>query len=257
MDSSDSRTRALGTFVERLKQNLLLFLRRRGFELSKLNEAPQFATMVHVIRSENLRTVIDVGANEGQFGRGIRSAGFDGFIISLEPLADPYRRLAGEAAGDRHWRTMNVALSDGPGERSMAAASNLGMSSSFLEMTPAHRKHAPGAVDGGTQTVATVGWHELASELPDGPSFLKLDLQGYEGHVLRQPDAVSILDRSVAVLIELSCTELYEGAWSAGECISFMESNNFEIYSLFPEWFDRGELRLLQFNVLFVRRSAR
>jgi len=58
------------------------------------------------------------------------------------------------------------------------------------------------------------------------------------------------------VLIELSCTELYKGAWTPGECISFMESQGFEIYSLSPEWFDRNTLRLLQFNAVFVRKDG-
>jgi len=255
MAKDGSSSTVMRTTVERGKQNLLLFLRRRGFELSKLNEAPHFATLIQILGSYELSTVVDIGANEGQFGRGIREAGFAGQIVSLEPLGDPFRRLSTEASNDPAWSALNVALATKSGEHVMTVASNLGMSSSFLEMTDLHKVHAPGSVDDGTEVVRTIDWTELADALPDGPIFLKLDLQGYEGQVLRDPASLAVIDRAGGVLIELSCAELYKGAWTPGECISFMESQGFEIYSLSPEWFDRNTLRLLQFNAVFVRKD--
>jgi len=164
--------------------------------------------------------------------------------------------LSTEASKDPAWSALNVALATRSGDHVMTVASNLGMSSSFLEMTDLHKIHAPGSVDDGTEVVRTIDWTGLADELPDGPCFLKLDVQGYEGQVLRDPAASAVIDRAGGVLIELSCTELYKGAWTPGECISFMESQGFEIYSLSPEWFDRSTLRLLQFNAVFVRKDG-
>jgi len=255
MKKAGVRSNLVRTSVERAKQNLLLFLRRRGFELSKLNEAPHFATLMQILSSHELSTVVDVGANEGQFGRGIREAGFTGHIVSLEPLGGPFRRLSAEASKDPAWSVLNAALATDSGEHVMTVASNLGMSSSFLEMTELHKRHAPGSVDDGTEVVRTIDWGELAEELPDGRVFLKLDLQGYEGQVLRDPAAAAVVDRAGGVLVELSCSELYKGAWTPGECISFMEDQGFEIFSLSPEWFDRSSLRLLQFNAVFVRKD--
>lgn len=256
MGKSGARTTRFWTLVERSKQNLLLFLRRRGYELSKLNEAPHFATLITILSSYGLSTVVDVGANEGQFGRGIREAGFSGRIVSLEPLAGPFSRLASEASRDPNWTTLNAALATQAGEQTMTVASNLGMSSSFLEMTDLHRQHAPGSVGDGTEIVRTIDWSGLSKELPPGRVFLKLDLQGYEGQVLRDPGSSALLDRAGAVLVELSCSELYKGAWTPGECMAFMEDHGFEIYSLSPEWFDRDSLRLLQFNAVFVRTDS-
>ena len=251
-DSSSLRQRA-AVAPERLKQNLLLFMRRRGYEIAKLNEAPQFATLMEIVTSHGIEVVFDVGANEGQFGRGVREAGFSGEIVSFEPLGDPFARLASESATDSNWTAVNAALAEVEGTREMAVAANLGMSSSFREMTGLHTDYAPNAAVARNELVRTLGWDGLGRFAPTGAALLKLDLQGFEGDVLRDPAAAGVLVRCEAVVVEVSCAPLYVGAWTPGECVAFMEQSGFEIYSLFPEWFDRSSMRLLQFNAVFVR----
>src|SRR4051812_45614795 len=60
---------------------------------------------------DNLKVdlVIDVGANEGQFARRLRSF-YHGKIISFEPVSSVFKRLSEWAASDPDWSVYKMAL---------------------------------------------------------------------------------------------------------------------------------------------------
>ena len=59
--------------------------------------------------------MLDVGANEGQFGRWLRNHGYGGRIISFEPLSAAYQMLLAESAGDGLWEARQFAIGDAGG----------------------------------------------------------------------------------------------------------------------------------------------
>ena len=61
---------------------------------------------VRLINGLGVDLVIDVGANEGQYARELRTFGYDGLIISLEPLAKPYAILQAASRRDAKWRVI-------------------------------------------------------------------------------------------------------------------------------------------------------
>ena len=64
------------------------------------------------LRSRKIDTVLDVGANVVQFGRRLRALGYNGDIVSFEPITLVFRELAAAAARDRRWFTRQIALGD-------------------------------------------------------------------------------------------------------------------------------------------------
>ena len=83
-----------GNAAEIAKLGVRLALHRAGVSIGR---DPFVNRVARLLDPRGIETVLDVGANVGQFARMIRGAGFDGDILSYEPLSDAYRRLTRRA----------------------------------------------------------------------------------------------------------------------------------------------------------------
>src|SRR2546425_8783834 len=101
-----------GTFsTMALRKFAKALLRFGGIEVSRWSTAPK-RTLLGVARFP-IRSVVDVGANEGQFAKWIATFFPLAHIYAFEPLPGPYARL--KAWADRRRlkvTTFNVALGD-------------------------------------------------------------------------------------------------------------------------------------------------
>lgn len=97
---------------------------------------------------------------------------------------------------------------------------------------------------------------ELAPELlrADGAVWLKLDVQGYELHVLR--GATRALPRVDALELELSLVELYEGQPFFDEVLRFVQDAGFRTVDVEPEFVNPMTGEMLQLNLVTMRRST-
>ena len=101
--SLDIRFRNSPDKIEALARRIL---NEMGFQIRR---GPGF---LDFLRSRKIDTVLDVGANVGQFGRRLRALGYNGDIVSFEPITLVFRELAATAARDRRWFTRQIALGD-------------------------------------------------------------------------------------------------------------------------------------------------
>lgn len=77
-----------------MKSFIKRVIRSFGYELRRYT--PLFDSEAQLIRSldyQDVDLVVDVGANEGQFGLKLIEAGYSGDIISVEPLSLAYEVL--------------------------------------------------------------------------------------------------------------------------------------------------------------------
>jgi len=209
---------------------------------------------MRLLRSLGVDLVIDIGANEGQYARELRRLGFRGYIVSYEPQAAPFAILARSAAADKHWDTRNLALGSEPSRLALNLAGN-SVSSSFLEMLPAHLDAAPGSAFVGRETVEVTtlddAWSALAA-LGSRP-YLKLDVQGYEWQVLA--GARAMLGQMAALQVELSLVPLYASSLGFTGHVDALAERGFELASVEPGFEDPRTGRLLQLDGVFVRRD--
>jgi len=63
---------------------------RSGFDVVRDGFRFRF---VFALQQHGVESVLDIGANVGQFGRDLRRAKFAGQILSVEPLREAYRQL--------------------------------------------------------------------------------------------------------------------------------------------------------------------
>ena len=194
--------------------------------------------------------VIDVGANSGQYGQAIRSMGYRGSIISIEPLPEAYRVLAQRAATDRDWRVMRLALGTSDSRAVLYVAGN-SYSSSLYPLTATHQRAAPDAAAVREIEVDVRRLDGLGEDLI-GTSIrplLKLDTQGSELDILQ--GAGSTVGRFAGVHVELSLAEMYAGAPGMRDVNDWLEAQGFVLAEIEPEFSDPATGRLLQVNGLY------
>lgn len=207
--------------------------------------------VARTLRSRGIDTVLDIGANVGQYGLGLRRSGYDGRIISCEPLSGAHAELAARAARDPHWHTVNAAVGREPGELDINVSAN-SYSSSILGMTQAHLDGAQDSAYVAVETVPVTTVAELVErfEVIPARTLLKIDTQGYEAEVLA--GAAGLVPLFDAIQLEVSFVELYEGQQLAESMLELLRGHGFRLQSLEPGFSDPTG-RLLQCDVLAVR----
>jgi len=207
------------------------------------------------MRSLGIDLVIDVGANRGWFGLEIRRAGYGGRIVSIEPLAAPYRQLTRLAGKDERWTVIRSAVGPRTGPATIHVAANGGASSSFLPMLDLHAHAAPEARYVADERVDVATLDDLVElHLHDRAAvFTKIDVQGYELQVLAGGEAT--LARSTLVQLEMSLLPLCETAPSSREILDFMVQQGFRLVGIEPG-FASPTGALLQADGLFATDAA-
>ncbi|GAB5537196.1 MAG: FkbM family methyltransferase [Rubricoccaceae bacterium] len=220
-------------------------IRRLGYEVVP-------SPLARLLRHHAPTVVLDVGANEGQFGLSVRKAGFTGRIVSFEPIASVFAHLAKAAASDPAWEVHHTGLGDRDQTETLHVASNTA-SSSLLAPGEALREHASFIEFKDTEEVTVARLDTLFSDLvsPGDVVALKVDTQGYEQAVLN--GAESVLDRINTVFLELSLVPLYDQEPPAETIIAWMRERGFVPAYLAPAFTEDGTRRWLQSDVLFVR----
>jgi FkbM family methyltransferase len=235
-------------------------LRRLGYELhpypAPIALEPDDRRRARLLASRGITLLLDVGANAGQFAEKARATGYHGRIVSFEPLSGPYAELSRISAADGDWEARRTALGEEDGTVEINVAANL-TSSSVLPMGDRHLRSAPQSAYVGTETVSTARldglWEELAR--PGDRVWLKLDVQGYELHVLSGAEAV--LDRIDVVQAEMALQHLYEGDSSWRELADWLEARGFRLAGLEAGFEDPDSGELLQADGIFVRAAGR
>jgi len=81
--------------------------------------------------------------------------------------------------------------------------------------------------------------------------YLKIDVQGFERHVLE--GARETLKQTRAIELELSLVPMYEDGASMNEMLDYLAGIGFELASIEPVFFDPKTEVLLQIDGIFVR----
>jgi len=75
--------------IKRIRKIVRGWLNQRGFEVVPLGYETSYAlTLKKLLEVARIQTVVDVGANIGQFAGLLRENHYNGTIISFEPLPD-------------------------------------------------------------------------------------------------------------------------------------------------------------------------
>jgi FkbM family methyltransferase len=209
------------------------FARRRGLDLTQLRYADSaWAARMQLLGTLNPDVVLDIGANVGQFASELRLAGYEGQIISFEPLSDAFTILRDRSASDPDWVALPLALGSQTETTSINVSAN-SMSSSLLSMSPGHQQAAPDSIYVRTEQVQVRRMDDIAELAGYQRMFCKIDTQGFEQEVLT--GIGDLWPRIIAVQLETSHVPLYEGSWLNRDVVQYFENMGWE-----PVFVERG-----------------
>jgi len=229
-------------------------LHRVGFELRRFSvEQSENARFISMLRTHNVNLIFDVGANAGQFGVLLREIGFDGKIISFEPLSDAREILLNISKNDPLWQiALQTAIGEENGEIEIQIAGN-SQSSSVLDMLDTHVRAAPDSKYIGKEKVALRTLDSIAPDYMDSNSiaFIKIDTQGYETQVMN--GAKKLMSQIVGLQVEISLVPLYKGQCLFDEMLKKLKNDGFELWSISTVFSDPNTAQLLQVDATFFR----
>jgi FkbM family methyltransferase len=199
------------------------------------------------------KTILDVGAHEGEFLRLAAGAFPAARIHSFEPVIASFVELMAAAAeiGPRV-QCHQVALGRRAGEVEINV-NCFTAASSIFEIGAVHTGAFPKTRSvSGVERVRSERLDSWAAKRPlEEPILLKLDVQGAELEVLL--GAMGLLRRDVYVLAEISFDDLYVGAPLAPEVMGFLEQQGFRLADFLDEIRDPASGSLLQADAFFIR----
>lgn len=208
---------------------------------------------IEVIEKMSVTVVLDVGAGTGQFASWLRGERYTGRIVSFEPVAEEFAAVERLSAADPAWTGVNVALGARNDDVVVNVAGNL-QSSSLLPMTQLHETAAPVSSYVREEMVRLARLDSLGLVGPHDRAYLKIDAQGAEGAVL--DGAAGAFDRIVAVELELSLRELYEGQELLPALYERMLKQGFALVWLGESMFrDPVSDEILAVDGIFLRRD--
>lgn len=186
--------------------------------------------------SRPMLTVVDIGANRGQFALAARAIS-GAKVISFEPLPDVAKIFVKVFSEDSAVR-LHVAAIGEKAEKKLIHLSARDDSSSLLEICDEQSRFFPGTHEVGTLEVVVGTLDQFVSkEEIVRPAMLKLDVQGFEMQALA--GCKSLIANFDYVYCECSFVELYKNQKLAGEVIDYLRSLNFSLLGIYNPSFDR------------------
>ncbi|HEX6919525.1 MAG TPA: FkbM family methyltransferase [Actinomycetes bacterium] len=209
-----------------------------------------------VLDQYDVSCVLDVGANKGQYAVALRAAGYQGHIVSFEPVPRDFEVLAARAAKDPRWTAHRLALGREDGELEMNVVP--GTLSSFLPSTQFGagryaRLQAPEVVTAPVRRLDGI-LDEVTAHIPDPRIYLKLDTQGFDLEAF-----AGLGDRAadlVGMQSEVALMEIYDGMPRLPEALAAYEAAGFEVTAFYPISRESRTGRVLEFDCVMVRASA-
>lgn len=159
----------------------------------------------------SIRTVLDVGANTGQFASQIHRLLRDATLYSFEPLEDCYNELLKRMGHIPKFRAFNFALGDINGQAQIFR-NDFTPSSSLLPMREIHKEAFPFTKNVTTQTIKIRRLDDILGELDIVDDILvKIDVQGAEDKVILGGE--KLIYRASVLILETSFQSLYQGQY--------------------------------------------
>lgn len=236
----------LRRLLDYLEHPQLFQARRTGVRVDFLEELIRLREEFALIP----RTIVDVGANHGEYIRAAQFAFPEASIEAFEPTPALYERLRSKFEGPLcHVFPYALDRESGRQEFHLTGADDL---SSLLKPTADLRSRVQSDEHAATCSIEVESRRMdevLKFPVDSRPVLIKIDVQGSELRVLQ--GASRVLDQVACVKLEYDFDPLYEGQASVLELFSFMEECKFSRFLQVDVHINDGKIR--RCDILFFK----
>jgi len=201
-----------------------------------------------------IRTIIDVGANEGQFAKEILKVFPGAHLYCFEPLPEAFKKLNQWAEKQKgRISAFNYALGDQDGVFEIFNHLHHSPSSSLLKTTEVCERHYPFTKEQVSVQVKVTtldNWIDSLSAPLSHDILVKLDVQGYEDKVIR--GGKKILSVAKACLVEINLDQLYEEQPTFKDLFSLLSDLGYHFCGNLDQVYD-DDGHVIYIDAVFVR----
>lgn len=212
-------------------------LRNRYYRTNLLKGVAAGVEHEGILSTLSCNTIVDIGANRGQFALVTRYCFPEARIIAFEPLSEPACLFRCIFKDDERTTLYPIAIGTRK-ETTQMHISNHDDSSSLLPITPLQETLYPGTAETKLTKINVEPLSAMVTE-PEliSTALLKIDVQGYELQVLKGCE--DLLPFFNYIYVECSFVELYLEQALADEVITFLYNQNFRLKGIHNISYDR------------------
>lgn len=243
-------------FFKKGKSIIKRFFGLFGYKLIRVDKQPTYTFLG--LRNIPFRTIIDVGANRGQFAKRVLDIFPEAKIFSFEPLPKQFGRLKEWAETKTGGRIVayNVALGDQHTNLPFFEHVAYSPSSSFLKTTELCNQYYPKTEDQSLIEVEVVPLDDFIQEKKIellSPVLIKLDVQGFENKVIQ--GGWETISRSEACVVEVSLEQLYEGQSKFSEIVEQFSELDFRYLGNLNQVYDKTG-HVIYIDAVFLKKNT-
>ncbi len=209
---------------------------------------------IKLLQHYNIDLIFDIGANKGQYAKGIIDAGYSNQIVSFEPLSSAHNVIEKESKKYTKWSVAPRCAVGSKNEEIEINISENSVSSTLLNMLDSHIKGAPDSKIIGKEKVHVYPLDEIGIDYLQNNKnlFIKMDVQGFEKEVLK--GASNTILKAKGIEMEISLIPLYENqTFLLEDALQYMKDNKFRLVSIVPAFTDLKTGVVLQLNGIFFK----
>ncbi len=236
-----------------LKNILHNFTRRLGYDFYALKDRAEKESQKLIwLQQKKVKTIIDVGANVGQFTYKIRKIFPNASIYSFEPIKNCFDTLVNNFKNDANFTAFNFACGDTT-ETVEINVNNYSPSSSILDI---QQLHIDNFKNTGISTKEKIKVDLLDNLINldnlESPILIKIDTQGFEKKVIA--GALNVIAKAEIILIELSYQKLYTNQSLFHDIYTILYDLGFQYYGNIEELLSPIDGMPLQSDGIFIKR---
>jgi FkbM family methyltransferase len=205
------------------------------------------------LQAHQFKTIIDIGANEGQFADKMRILFPHAMIFAFEPLPQVFEKLKSNFIQDKAFEAINLGLGETEGILEFWE-NEYSPSSSFLRLTDTHKENFEEAR---LEQKVEVKIDRLDQVFADRelqpPLLIKIDVQGFEDRVIK--GGGQTIRKAEMIISEISFTALYKDQPLFSDIFNLLGNLGFYFAGQFDQINSPESQKPLQADGIFLKKA--